>query len=70
VDDALGRLGAMRGALASTGGLAATVRAGHAARLRLDANRGRPPRRVPRRTTLAALRELGRAGDSLAGWSA
>ena len=30
VDDALGRLGAMRGALASTGGLAATVRAGYA----------------------------------------
>ncbi len=32
VDDALGRLGAARGALASTGGLAATVRAGNAAR--------------------------------------
>ncbi|MFB9427835.1 prephenate dehydrogenase [Streptoalloteichus tenebrarius] len=32
VDDALGRLGAARGALASTGSLAATVAAGHAAR--------------------------------------
>lgn len=32
VDDALGRLGAARGALASTGGLAATVRGGHDAR--------------------------------------
>ena len=30
VDDALGRLGVMRGALASTGGLAATVKAGYA----------------------------------------
>ena len=34
VDDALGRLGVMRGALASTGGLAATVRAGYAGRQR------------------------------------
>ncbi len=34
VDAALGRLGAMRGALASTGGLAKTVEAGHAARQR------------------------------------
>jgi len=39
VDDALGRLGAARGALASTGGLAATVRAGNAARADLEALR-------------------------------
>jgi prephenate dehydrogenase len=37
VDDALGRLGAARGALASTGGLAATVRAGNEARAELMA---------------------------------
>jgi prephenate dehydrogenase len=37
VDDALGRLGAARGALASTGGLAATVRAGNEARAELAA---------------------------------
>ncbi|MFD0199644.1 MULTISPECIES: prephenate dehydrogenase [Saccharothrix] len=35
VDDALGRLGAARGSLASTGGLAKTIDAGHAARLAL-----------------------------------
>ncbi|MPZ85216.1 MAG: prephenate dehydrogenase [Actinophytocola sp.] len=35
VDDALGRLGAARGALASTGGLAATIRAGNAGRAEL-----------------------------------
>ncbi|HEY2762710.1 MAG TPA: prephenate dehydrogenase [Pseudonocardiaceae bacterium] len=40
VDDALGRLGAARGSLASTGGLAATVRAGHLARRAFDAARG------------------------------
>jgi prephenate dehydrogenase len=39
VDDALGRLGAARGALASTGGLAATIRAGHEARTALIASR-------------------------------
>jgi prephenate dehydrogenase len=39
VDDALGRLGAARGALASTGGLAATVRAGNAGRSSLEAVR-------------------------------
>jgi prephenate dehydrogenase len=39
VDDALGRLGAARGALASTGGLAATIRAGNAARAGLEAQR-------------------------------
>ncbi|HWO62365.1 MAG TPA: prephenate dehydrogenase [Umezawaea sp.] len=39
VDDALGRLGAARGSLASTGGLAKTVEAGHTARKALDAQR-------------------------------
>ncbi len=38
VDDALGRLGAARGSLASTGGLAKTIDAGHQARLALDAH--------------------------------
>jgi prephenate dehydrogenase len=42
VDDALGRLGAARGALASTGGLAATIRAGHQARVELAALRESP----------------------------
>ncbi|MBC6446912.1 prephenate dehydrogenase [Actinokineospora xionganensis] len=35
VDDALGKLGAARGALASTGSLGATIRAGHSGRARL-----------------------------------
>ncbi|SDC73005.1 prephenate dehydrogenase [Actinokineospora iranica] len=39
VDDALGKLGAARGALASTGALSATIRAGHAGRVALDAYR-------------------------------
>ncbi|MCT2582414.1 prephenate dehydrogenase [Actinophytocola sp. S1-96] len=42
VDDALGRLGAARGALASTGGLAATIRAGNEARAGLVALRETP----------------------------
>lgn len=41
VDDALGRLGAARGSLASTGALAATLRAGHQARQTFDATRNR-----------------------------
>jgi prephenate dehydrogenase len=39
VDDALGRLGAARGSLASTGALEATIRAGHRARHAFDAAR-------------------------------
>lgn len=71
VDDALGRLGAMRGALASTGGLAATVMAGHIGRQRWAA--ARSPRAVhvarPRgRAALAELREIGRRGESVVGW--
>ncbi|MEU6696299.1 prephenate dehydrogenase [Pseudonocardia sp. NPDC046786] len=67
VDDALGRLGAMRGALASTGGLAATVRAGHEARMRWASTR--EPLELPvsldgePSAVLAELRELGRRGD-------
>jgi len=71
VDDALGRLGAMRGALASTGGLAATVRAGYAGRERWASGRG--PDDVRARLTglspLAELREIGRRGHALVGWA-
>lgn len=41
LDDALGRLGVARGALASTGSLQATIRAGHLARRALDAARAK-----------------------------
>jgi prephenate dehydrogenase len=70
VDDALGRLGAMRGALASTGGLAATVRAGFEGRLRWTAARDPQPVRVRRGTTRPTeLREIGRRGDAVVGWA-
>ncbi|WP_447005177.1 prephenate dehydrogenase [Saccharothrix isguenensis] len=69
VDDALGRLGAARGSLASTGGLAKTIDAGHTARLAL---RDRPP--LTDRTidldapeALAALRRLGSRGGRIVG---
>ena len=73
VDDALGRLGAARGSLASTGGLAATIRAGHLARRAFDAARGgNPAVNTPDVDTLHVdldgagalerLREIGRAG--------
>ena len=74
VDDALGRLGAMRGALASTGGLSATVRSGYEARMRWASTRDplelavsfdRDPG-----TVLAELRELGRRGDVVEPWKA
>ncbi|NMH98345.1 prephenate dehydrogenase [Pseudonocardia acidicola] len=70
VDDALGRLGAMRGALASTGGLAATVKAGYAARQRWAATREPLAERVrlDGPASLAELRELGRRGDVVVGW--
>jgi prephenate dehydrogenase len=63
VDDALGRLGAMRGALASTGGLAATVHAGHAGRERWAAARQPESVRV-RLSGRARSRsaDIGRAG--------
>ncbi len=71
VDDALGRLGAMRGALASTGGLAATVRAGYDGRARWAAARHPQGERVQLggRAPLARLRDLGRAGKVVTGWA-
>jgi prephenate dehydrogenase len=69
VDDALGRLGVMRGALASTGGLAATVRAGYAGRQRFLATRDPLGMRVARSTPYSELREMGRRGEVLLGWS-
>ncbi|WP_300012536.1 prephenate dehydrogenase [Pseudonocardia sp.] len=70
VDDALGRLGAMRGALASTGGLSATVHAGHAGRLRWADARDPQGVRVSLtgRAPLARLRDIGRRGDTVTGW--
>ena len=68
VDDALGRLGVMRGALASTGGLAATVRAGHAGRMRWAAARDPQAVHVSPQGPLAHLREIGRRGDVVVGW--
>ncbi|HEY3260703.1 MAG TPA: prephenate dehydrogenase [Pseudonocardiaceae bacterium] len=68
VDDALGRLGAARGSLASTGGLAATIGAGHQARRALDEYT--PPEVTADLTVpgaLADLRELGRAGGRVIG---
>ncbi|MGH4010840.1 MAG: prephenate dehydrogenase [Pseudonocardiaceae bacterium] len=67
VDDALGRLGAARGSLASTGGLDATIRAGHLARRAFDASRdGEHVDTVHVDLTtpgaLARLREIGRLG--------
>lgn len=66
VDDALGRLGAARGALASTGGLRATVTAGHAGRAALDGHRSQPTCPVTVDLTdpeaLADLRDIGGAG--------
>jgi len=68
VDDALGRLGAARGSLASTGGLAATVNAGYLARQQWRAARTAVELKVPRDTPMARLRELGREGQLLVGW--
>jgi prephenate dehydrogenase len=68
VDDALGRLGAMRGALASTGGLAATVHAGHAGRQRWAAARDPQGVQVKRRSSLSTLRDIGRRGATVVGW--
>jgi prephenate dehydrogenase len=68
VDEALGRLGVMRGALASTGGLAATVNAGHQGRQSWAQARDRPGVRITGRESLAELREIGRAGTPVLGW--
>jgi prephenate dehydrogenase len=69
VDDALGRLGAMRGSLASTGGLAATVRAGYAGRQRFLAARHPHAVHVARTEPFTRLREIGRRGDVVIGWA-
>lgn len=71
VDDALGRLGAARGSLASTGALEATIRAGHLARQSFDGARN-GARNGARSDTiqidlavpgaLNRLREIGRQG--------
>ncbi|GAA4543631.1 prephenate dehydrogenase [Pseudonocardia xishanensis] len=70
VDEALGRLGVMRGALASTGGLKATVESGYLARQRWRSTREPLGLAVsldgPR--ALEDLRELGRRGDVVSGW--
>jgi prephenate dehydrogenase len=71
VDEALGRLGAARGSLASTGALTATVRAGHTGRQALDASRA--IELVEERVELTGatvperLRELGRRGGRVIG---
>jgi prephenate dehydrogenase len=69
LDEALGRLGAARGSLASTGGLAATINPGHAARLRWQDARQAPETRIARDTKPEQLRELGRAGELIVGFT-
>jgi prephenate dehydrogenase len=71
VDDALGRFGAMRGSLASTGGLAATVRAGHDAVRRRTEVQQAPRARVHLEgpDALARLRAMGSRGQRLIGWA-
>ncbi|WP_252444313.1 prephenate dehydrogenase [Pseudonocardia humida] len=68
VDEALGRLGVMRGALASTGGLAATVNAGYEGRQRWAAARNEPGTRITGDEPWAELRAIGRAGTPVLGW--
>lgn len=64
VDDALGRLGAARGALASTGSLKSTVDAGHAAREALaEIGGGQRTRRTVLLNSARALDELRSAGE-------
>jgi prephenate dehydrogenase len=75
VDDALGRLGAARGSLASTGALEATLRAGHLARRAYDSARASDRTKTVTTDTvhidvaapggLEQLRELGRQGARL-----
>jgi prephenate dehydrogenase len=67
VDDALGRLGAARGSLASTGALDATIRAGHLARRAFDAATDRRDGDtvhvdLAAPGALARLREIARSG--------
>ncbi|MEU4742504.1 prephenate dehydrogenase [Actinosynnema sp. NPDC023658] len=67
VDDALGRLGAARGSLASTGGLAKTIDAGHAARVALDNRSARTDLTMDLTApdALRALRDLGARGGRI-----
>jgi prephenate dehydrogenase len=71
VNDALGKLGAARGALASTGSLAATTNAGHHGRQAFDqvesANRDKVVVRLAGPGALAELAELGRRGGRVVG---
>ncbi|WP_374727438.1 prephenate dehydrogenase [Haloactinomyces albus] len=69
VDDTLGRLGAARGSLASTGSLKSTVDAGNQARRILDAlgdiERERTTIPLGTRNTLRRLREIGDRGGRI-----
>lgn len=69
LDDALGRLGAARGALASTGSLAATLREGHRGRRQLDGARAAEVRELRLDLTapdaMAALRRTGTVGGRI-----
>ncbi|MGH3526402.1 MAG: prephenate dehydrogenase [Pseudonocardiaceae bacterium] len=77
VDDALGRLGAARGSLASTGGLTATIQAGHLARRAFDTVRDTARDNTVHIDTvhvelgspdaLAQLRDLGHQGARVVG---
>ncbi|HEX5408004.1 MAG TPA: prephenate dehydrogenase [Pseudonocardiaceae bacterium] len=69
LDDALGRLGAARGSLASTGSLGATLNAGHNGRASYDqaaaADRDKLVIRLDAPDTMAELAELGRQGGRI-----
>jgi prephenate dehydrogenase len=71
VDDALGRLGAARGSLASTGGLAKTIEAGHAAKRALDEQKAAERTDVTidlsSSGALEALRAVGARGGQVVG---
>ena len=69
VDDALGRLGAARGSLASTGGLAKTIEAGHAARLALQHRPDHTDLTIDLTApdALETLRDLGTRGGRIVG---
>lgn len=71
IDDALGRLGAARGSLASSGSLAATIRTGHDGRVSLDNHRPAERQRITIDVTtpaaLARLRAYGDHGGRLVG---
>ncbi len=72
VDEALGKLGAARGALASTGSLRATVQAGHLARQELMKHRQNPRTShdvdLTQPAVLATLRDIGTRGGRVVGF--